>query len=88
MTFINFDEINLCTDIVDYVERINGLSSNSASPTDTWILKFKPDASIYHRYKKIDDCFFKIFIDTSKLNPDYEYLNELEGLSYERVYNS
>jgi len=86
MTFINFDEISLCTDLVHYVDRINGLSSNSASPTDTWILTFKPEAPIYHRYKKIDDCFFKIFIDTSKykLNPDYEYLNQLEGLSYER----
>jgi hypothetical protein len=83
--FINFDEISLCTDIVHYVERINGLSSNSASPTDTWILKFKPDAPIYHRYKKIDDCFFKIFIEPSSIkDPDYEYLNELEGLSYER----
>ena len=86
MTFINFDEISLCTDLVHYVERINGLSSNSASPKDTWILRFKPDAPIYHRYKKINDCFFKIFIDTSKykLNPDYEYLEQLEGLSYER----
>ena len=85
MTFINFDEISLCTDLVHYVERINGLSSNSASPTDTWILKFKPDAPIYHRYKKIDDCFFKIFIEPSSIiDPDYEYLNELEGLSYER----
>jgi hypothetical protein len=86
MSFINFDEISLCTDLIDYVEGINGLSSNSASPTDTWILTFKPDAPIYHRYKKIDDCFFKIFIDTStyKLNPDYEYSEQLEGLSYER----
>ena len=85
MSFINFDKISLCTDLIHYVERINGLSSNSASPTDTWILTFKPDAPIYHRYKKIDDCFFKIFIEPSSiLDPDYEYLNELEGLSYER----
>ena len=84
MTFINFDEINLCTDIVNYVESINGAESNSASPTDTWILTFKPDAPIYHRYKRINNCFFKIFIDPSTIiEPSYEHLEYLNALTYE-----
>ena len=57
----NIDEkFNLC-ELSDYISNIKGLSSNSSSPSDTWIVKFKED--ITYKNKPINYGFLKIFIE-------------------------
>ncbi len=64
------------------VESISGLASNSSSPTDTWIIKFRPGTK--YENKLVDKGFMKIFLSTRHLaNAKYDYLLLLEGLAYE-----
>lgn len=70
--------------VMKCVESVRGLSSNSASPTDTWIVKFKP--GVNYEGKPIDVGFMKIWI-----SPDYTINNFWKsfsiGLDYEkRIY--
>jgi hypothetical protein len=78
----NIDEnFNLC-ELSDYISNIKGLSSNSSSPSDTWIVKFKDD--ITYKNKPVNYGFLKIFIDTSNLNfTSKTTLEATLGLLYE-----
>jgi len=75
---INLDKnFNLCN-LVEYLDIVKGLSNNSSSPTDTWIIEFKNN--ITFEDVPIKYGFLKIFIDTafsvtktpSKLALNYE----------------
>ena len=59
---------------------VKGLSSNSASPTDTWIITLKDDVT--YEGKKVEKVFLKFFIDPSF----YHYFNRepVKGLLYEQ----
>ena len=74
---------NICN-IQSDVERIEGISSNSASPTDSWILYFKDN--VVYENKIITNAFMKIYINptnytsiSGKLSP------ELYALDYETL---
>ena len=58
-------KMNLCNNIYKGIKNISGLKSNSASPTDTWILNFNPDVTYDNIH--IKTCFLKIFIDQKDL---------------------
>lgn len=67
------------------IEKVVGLKSNSASPTDTWILTFKDDTK--YEDTPINKGFLKFFIDPGTLPYDYARLPTLKGLIYEiKVY--
>ena len=84
---------NLCN-IQSDVYRIEGIASNSASPTDSWILYFKNN--VISENKIVTTAFMKIYINPeyykrvsdNRTNPNYEYdLYALYALDYEtRVY--
>ena len=78
----NIDQnFNLC-ELSNYISNIKGLSSNSSSPSDTWIVKFKED--ITYKNKPINYGFLKIFIDASNLNfTNKTTLEATLGLKYE-----
>jgi len=42
------------------VQRIQGLASNSVSPTDTWIIHFKP--GVHYEMAPIKTTFTKVFV--------------------------
>ncbi len=66
------------------VEKITGLASDSASPTDTWLVKFKPDFDV--EGKPMRNGFLKIYIDPSSLSSKSASLQQiafLRGLNYE-----
>jgi len=68
------------------IKNINGLQSNSASPTDTWIIYFLPEVINYER-KYLSNVFCKISI-SSKTVKSPHHLEESIGLEYEmQVYN-
>lgn len=56
------ENFNVCK-ISSIINKIKGLESNSASPTDTWIIYFNDD--ITYDNKPITSGFLKIFIDPS-----------------------
>ena len=68
------------------IKNINGLSSNSASPTDTWIVFFKNNTNYYD--KRLDRGFMKLFIDPLSLSINTKYDTKyLHALKYElKVY--
>ena len=75
----NIDEnFNVC-EIGSIIKKIKGLSSNSASPTDTWIIYFDDD--ITYDNKSITSGFLKIFIDPLDSLPPTTIANL--GLKYE-----
>ena len=82
--YILDENTNVC-DIKDCIKKIKGLQSNSASPTDTWIVDFKENT--YYQSDKIYSGFLKIFINPESAKKfKYEYKNLL-SLDYElRVY--
>ncbi len=66
------------------VEKISGLKSNSASPTDTWLVKFKPGVAVEGH--AVRNGFLKIFIDPGSLPPSIASAQQfalLLGLDYE-----
>ena len=67
--------------ISPYVKQIKGFNSNSASPTDTWVVLFK-DNVYYENLDKTEDpiksAFIKLFIST-----DFVSYPETEALEYE-----
>ena len=54
------ENFNVCK-ISSIINKIKGLESNSASPTDTWIIYFNDD--ITYDNKPITSGFLKIFIE-------------------------
>jgi hypothetical protein len=71
--FVDISKINIC-EIYPYIVKVNGFTSNSASPTDTWSIIFKDN--IVAKNSFIKDAFLKIFIDDEKVP-------ELAALNYE-----
>ena len=66
--------------------KVNGLSSNSSSPTDTWIIDTKQD--VYYDNERVDKIFLKYFIDPYSLPPQIknnqkELYKDIQGLRYE-----
>jgi hypothetical protein len=56
----NIDEnFNVCK-ISTVINKVKGIASNSASPTDTWVVYFKDD--ITYDNKHITSGFLKIFM--------------------------
>ena len=92
---INIDdcaEINSITNmcgIHSCVSNVRGLSSNSVSPSDTWILTFNSDTK--YDNNEINNAFMKFWISEvpSVLKEKFEESSKsLEGLNYElRVYS-
>ena len=82
---------NACL-IAPCLSEVNGLASNSTSPTDTWILTFKQ--GVKYNNKPIQKAFLKFYIDPDSLDDapkdytnfqcdKYKYLLTLQGLNYE-----
>ena len=68
------------------IKHIKGLQSNSASPTDTWIIYFLPEVINYER-KFLSNVFCKISISSKTVRSPH-HLDEAIGLEYEmQVYN-
>jgi hypothetical protein len=59
------------------VKTLEGLESTSASPTDIWIINFKPNTTYYG--KELDSAYLKISV-----NPNYIESEANQGLEYER----
>ena len=59
------------------VKKVEGLESTSASPTDIWIIYFKPDTTYYG--KELESAYLKIAV-----NPNYIDSEANRGLEYER----
>ena len=77
---------NVC-EIHNCIKLVRGLSSNSASPSDTWILTFKDGAK--YENDNIQKGFLKFFIDPGSLPPGYNSvaMGMIQGLDYEiKVY--
>ena len=62
MTYID-ENFNVCN-LGEITKKITGLSSNSSSPTDTWIVYFNDD--VLYNYTYVNSGFLKIFIDDTK----------------------
>ena len=61
----NIDEnFNVCK-ISTVINKVKGIASNSASPTDTWVVYFKDD--ITYDNKRITSGFLKIFMVPSPI---------------------
>lgn len=71
---------NAC-EMYNCVNDVNGLSSNSASPTDTWIVTFESGTRYEEEY--IHKGFIKFFIDPGMLPPTYGSMDILNSLKYE-----
>jgi len=71
--------------IYNCVDSVEGMSSNSLSPTDTWIIKFKEGTQYYKQ--ELQFGFFKIFLNSltvSTLSKPYnDVLPRIIGLEYE-----
>lgn len=82
------------------VEQVTGISSNSASPTDAWVIKFRPGTTTLNENgtkTAVDNAFLKYYITPSSWKelflemrgPDADYLNagykQLIGLNYEML---
>lgn len=84
--------INPC-DIAQYIDDVKGIKSNSASPTDTLIIKFKNN--VLYDDEKIEKGFLKVFITEVRDSKDniinsnlYDNDSMIEGLLYEqKIYN-
>jgi len=57
-----YDTTNVC-EIYSCVKNVKGLKSDSASPTDTWIITFKNDTT--YNDKPINKGFLKIFVNNN-----------------------
>ena len=58
---VDLNETNEGCLIANIVKNVKGLSSNSASPSDTWILELKDN--VYYNKQRITGIFLKYFID-------------------------
>lgn len=75
---------NAC-EMANCIKAVKGQSSNSVSPTDTWILKFK-DGTRYED-EPIKRAFLKYWVEVKTLSPQIENFGVMEkrlkGLNYE-----
>jgi hypothetical protein len=76
-------------DIGKYIKSIKGLSSDSASPTDTFLITFKDN--ILYDDQEIKTAFMKIYIDSVYDKKDnrvfFDLKRKIDGLNYEcKVY--
>jgi hypothetical protein len=78
------DEMHDICNLSNCIVSVDGMKSNSASPTDIWFLDF---SNTYYKDKPIQNGFLKLFVDWSTIRkplltnktPTYE----LRGLNYE-----
>lgn len=66
--------------------KVNGLSSNSSSPTDTWVIDTKQ--GVYYDNERVNKIFLKYFIDPYSLPPQLQnnqmaLYKDIQGLRYE-----
>lgn len=76
--------INTVCEIAPAISRVTGLAANSASPTDTWLVRFR-DGFEYDK-SPLRNGFLKIFINPNSLSPLDITDNQralLYGLDYE-----
>ena len=83
---IQVNEFSDACQIAKAVKQVKGLASNSASPSDTWILTLRNN--VYYYDKKIGKVFMKYFIDpysfdTPKTENQRNILSTNFGLRYE-----
>ena len=74
---------NVCQ-ISNCINSVKGIASNSASPTDIWIISFNDKVTYIN--KKIKKAILKIFADPDSLSyisTDRSKINDIEGLNYE-----
>jgi len=74
------ENTNVC-EINKFINKVDGIDSDSASPTDIWLVKFNKD--VKYKNTKIKNGFLKIFLEYTSLPSDYNYKNILKGLNYE-----
>ena len=71
--------------IYNCVQYVEGIESNSASPTDTWIIQFKKNTK--YDKENIEFGFFKIFLNSFTVSllpkPYNNILPKINGLEYE-----
>ena len=72
----------ICKDMYKSIKKVVGKSSNSSSPTDTWILSFV-DGTNYNK-TPINTCFLKMYITNNSL-PIENQNDYIKGLDYERI---
>jgi hypothetical protein len=87
----NLHEYGDACEIYPCVQKVTGLSSNSSSPTDTWILEF--DKGTNYDSTPINKAFVKWFVSSKSLNlyPGIgeDYMESILGLEYEiNIYRS
>ena len=74
------DKTQICN-IGSCVKKIIGLPSDSASPTDTWVINFKDN--VYYNNIKIDKGFLKIFVSPYTRSISKQRHVETIALDYE-----
>jgi hypothetical protein len=80
---LNITKTNSVCHISKFIDHIDGLSSNSSSPTDTWVLYFK-DGVTYESIP-IKTGFLKFFISPKDFRPEPD---KLLALNYEiKIYS-
>ena len=63
------ENFNVC-EIGNFCNKIKGIASNSASPSDTWVVYFKEDVKYKYndtKSEKLSSGFLKIFLNTENL---------------------
>lgn len=82
------NEYSDASEIHGCIENIEGINSNSGSPSDTWIISLKNGTKYYNR--EIKKCFMKLFIDPLSFPENIlssDKLERLNALNYEiKVY--
>lgn len=71
------------------VDEVKGIPSNSASPSDIWLIKFKDDTHYVYEDKEIPikSAFMKIFVDPDNTVERYVNQRMIDALNYElKVY--
>jgi hypothetical protein len=74
------DKTEICT-ISPCIKKITGLATDSASPTDTWIINFKEN--VYYNNHKIEKGFLKIFLNPNTPGISNSRRVDLLALDYE-----
>ena len=80
MSICDFSEKTDVCKINHCIEEINGMESDSASPSDIWLIKFKN--KVFYNDIEIKYGFLKIFLDIKTL-PENLKSKSLYGLNYE-----
>ena len=92
MSYID-ENTDVC-DIGKFINKVSGIESDSASPTDIWFINFNKNTFYKNKNNKIVNGFLKIFIEYTSLPPlnssdkiskirHQDNINTLKGLNYE-----